>query len=141
MPRRAGAGQPDRAVSPPVARGFGKKLRDRLRYELTWGGRDLWLARAAAESGQPIPTLEPPALGAGDLAYWDAFNALSGSRPFGPLGGAGPIPFSELAVWLRFEGIDDADEREEYLMLIRAMDDEYLKHVNKPPTKADNPHG
>lgn len=63
-----------------------------------------------------------------DLAdVWQAFHTLSNDRPIG-MGAVGGITFTAIHHYAeRFE-IEDFDE---FCALIRAMDAEYLKHVNK----------
>lgn len=42
------------------------------------------------------------------------------------MGGAGPIPLSEVLAYCRMFGIDDMDDRYELVALLRVADSEYL---------------
>lgn len=55
---------------------------------------------------------------------WDAFVALSGARSIGL--GPEPIPISEIEAYARLMRLDGADEREELVRLVQAMDRAYL---------------
>ena len=56
--------------------------------------------------------------------FWAAFADLSGSRPVGMAPGA--IPLTEVEAWFRLHGVDDPEDREEYLEVIRILDAAYL---------------
>lgn len=71
------------------------------------------------------------------MPYWTAFGVLSRRRPLAvgldvlPL----PIPLSELVALLAIRGVDDLEERERYLLLIDALDAEYLKIIDEKRAK------
>lgn len=50
---------------------------------------------------------------------------LHGSRQY-TMGGAGPIPLSEVLAYFQMFGVRDEDEREEMVAFIRALDSEWL---------------
>lgn len=72
---------------------------------------------ALAESG--------PALAPGLGLYLQAFEDLSPSRSIG-FGGPGPIPFEAIDRYATRFCIDDIDDFDDLLRLIRALDEEYL---------------
>lgn len=58
------------------------------------------------------------------MPVWEAFVLLSPSRNVG--WGAGAIPLTEIRAYCEMFEIE-AEEREDLLYLLRAIDDEYLK--------------
>lgn len=62
------------------------------------------------------------------VPVWEAFVLLSPSRNSG--WGAGAIPLSEVKAYCEMFDIE-GDDREELLILLRALDDEYLKSTNE----------
>lgn len=58
---------------------------------------------------------------------WEAFNFLSSSRNVGFSLGA--IPLSEIKAYCEMFAIV-GEEREDFLVLLRALDDEYMKLSN-----------
>jgi hypothetical protein len=58
------------------------------------------------------------------VPVWEAFVLLSPSRNVG--WGAGAIPLTEIRAYCEMFEIE-AEEREDLLYLLRAIDDEYLK--------------
>lgn len=62
-----------------------------------------------------------------DAPYMDAFYALNASRANG-MGGAEPIPISEVLAYLQLVGIASISARAKYLRLIQKLDATYLKH-------------
>ena len=67
-----------------------------------------------------------PVLMPGLGLYLQAFEDLSPSRPSGGLGGFGPIPFEAIDRYARRFGIDDADDFDDLLRFVRALDESYL---------------
>ena len=62
--------------------------------------------------------------------YYDAFQYLNGSRQW-TMGGPSAIPFSEIVAYLTINSINDAEEREEFIMYIQALDNAYLEYNHK----------
>jgi hypothetical protein len=62
----------------------------------------------------------------------EGFALLSSSRQ-ATMGGVGPIPLGEIITWLNWSGVQGMDRQAKYIRLLRAMDNAYLKEVNKPP--------
>lgn len=62
------------------------------------------------------------------VPVWEAFVLLSPSRNTG--WGAGAIPLSEVKAYCEMFDIE-GDDREELVILLRALDDEYLKSTNE----------
>ena len=67
----------------------------------------------------------------------EAFDHLSSDRPIGAFGGVGCIPLSSIQAYCEMFGISDEDERQTFLSIIRAMDDEYLKIQAEKAQKQD----
>lgn len=65
------------------------------------------------------------------LGVWDAFLELSSSRQLGAMGGAGHIPHSEFLAWSEIAGLRDPVARRGWWALIRVLDGEYVRHMNK----------
>ncbi len=60
------------------------------------------------------------------LAYvWDSFWLLSSSRHSGF--GLGPIPLGEVILYFAWQGVEDPEEQDAILHLLRVMDNEYLR--------------
>lgn len=59
------------------------------------------------------------------MPCWNAFQLLTASRPLG-MGGVGPIPLTEIEAYCRMYQVDDLDEREQLVTMIRALDSVYL---------------
>lgn len=51
----------------------------------------------------------------------------------------GPVSFGSIDAWARRYGIDDQDEFEEFVAIIRGMDEAFLAHTRKqrPPDGDD----
>lgn len=62
--------------------------------------------------------------------YWEAYQILSGSRIVHQ-GGIGPIPLSEMVAYMDATYLLDVDERLKFIMMIQALDNIYVKHVNE----------
>lgn len=91
-----------------------------------------WLRDLAAE-GYDVGERALAAPELPDHLQWvlDAFWDLSRDRPLG-FGGVGSIPFTAVDAWARRYGIRSSDQFDRLLFLLRSLDDEYLKIVNKP---------
>lgn len=79
-----------------------------------------------AAKGRPTPLDNEPDLYPDLRDVWDAFWTLSPSRSSGMA--MGPIPFESVA---KYAELYRVEEFEEFHALVRAMDSEFLKHVNK----------
>ncbi len=74
----------------------------------------------------PSALAKEPEVFADVLDIRDAFIILSPSRSAGM--GVGCIPLTELEAYIRLYEVDDIDR---FLQLIRAMDAEFVEHINK----------
>lgn len=63
------------------------------------------------------------------LQEWNAFTALSRRRPVGMAIGA--IPIADIRGWLDELGITDPDEREDFIIVIEALDHEFMRVQNE----------
>jgi hypothetical protein len=61
--------------------------------------------------------------------YYAAFNVLSDSRQL-TQGGLGPIPLTEVAAYMEMFHINDVDERERFIRMIKALDRVFITHTN-----------
>lgn len=61
--------------------------------------------------------------------YYDAFQLLNGSRQW-TMGGPSAIPFSEISAYITMSAVTNAEEREEYIMFIQALDNAYLSYTH-----------
>lgn len=89
------------------------------------------LISAHVERGLPVPEhLIPPALPAGSGLYLKAFYELQSDRLEG-----GAIPFTAIDCYARRYGIEDPDEFEMLLDMIRSLEVEHAKIIKslKPP--------
>lgn len=101
-----------------------------MREDLIAQGRDL--------ADFPIlnskPSLYP------DLVWvWEGFLTISASRQMG-FNGPQPISLSEVLAFLHYRGIEDQEEREEFVTLVQALDQVYMadaiaKQKTKDPPK------
>lgn len=64
------------------------------------------------------------------LISYEAFWTLSASRPIG-FSGPGLIPFSEIAAYIRFRGINNTDIQDEIVENVRFLDKEYLSELKR----------
>lgn len=78
----------------------------------------------------PPALLSQPILTQFEQPYFDAFQKLSGSRTW-TIGGPAPIPLSEINAYFGLYGIDDEDERDTHIQIIRFLDAHYLDYVQK----------
>lgn len=105
------------------------------------GGREETIIRAAAERGEPIPKeiQNRPEVWSVCEPYWNAFWALSGSRPIVSTGmGAtfGHLTYVDKSAYAKDHGYADSeDELDDFLAIIDAMDGEYIK-LNAPKKPA-----
>lgn len=111
---------------------------------------------AAYKRGQPPPSFiaDAPTLLPGLDLYLEAFRELSTCRPYIGMNGApGPIPWDRINDWGR-EHEFDGEAREYLVVMIRALDDEYLEWMgeeggkpgtvqpqNGKPGRTDSPGG
>ncbi|MCQ8781723.1 hypothetical protein NPA30_05955 [Aurantimonas sp. CSK15Z-1] len=65
-----------------------------------------------------------------------AFFDLSASRSL-VMGGEGPIPLSEILAYCQMFGVNDVDERGDFLRVIRAMDEAYLEERHRQREAAE----
>lgn len=89
--------------------------------------------KKVARQGEFVPPAiqSKPDLSQFEQPFYNAYNALSGSRNFTSVGPA-PIPMSEILKYLSEHlQIDDIDEREEYIFMILGLDSTYLEWHNK----------
>ena len=61
-----------------------------------------------------------------EVPFWDAFNRLSRSRAWTEIG-ASAIPISEILAFLQLYEITDLEEKDEYVMIIQALDSTFLE--------------
>lgn len=75
---------------------------------------------------------------------WEGFSSLSGSRQMG-YASTQPIPVSEMLAYLNFRGIEDSDDREEFIFLVQRLDRQVIaEQIAKsktptPPQHSRNP--
>lgn len=82
----------------------------------------------------PVPDriANAPTLWPGLDLYMDAFVELSTCRSYiGMNGTAGPIPYLAIDRYAERIGLDDPDEFEYFLGLVRRLDDAFLKHLRE----------
>jgi len=87
------------------------------------------LERRVAE-GKPTPAMDNrPELYEDLQDVWLAFSELNQGRSYGF--GPNPISMRDIQAWLAMSDITDADEKMDFLYLIRAMDVAWLKWFAK----------
>src|SRR3546814_99398 len=133
FPRPGGrAGERPGGVSRTRHRGRGKKLRDVVRWQHDWGGRVDFLM-TLAEAGGPMPAAlrDRPEPYADLLPVLQAFALLSAVRPVAA-GSSGllpsAIPLAEIGAYCALFDVGDVDE---FVRLIRAMDDAVLARIGR----------
>jgi len=82
---------------------------------------------AVTEEEIPKSLRNRPVLDQFESPYWFAYQELAGSRQFTP-GGAADIPYTQKVAWLDENGIDDQDDRNDYMQIITAIDASYLEY-------------
>lgn len=60
---------------------------------------------------------------------WEAFGLLSEGRLYGPADEPLPIGFPAIDAWARRFGVDDVDEFEDALFLLRRLDAAYRERL------------
>ena len=85
---------------------------------------------AACEEEIPYALRNRPKLNMFQQVYFDAYNDLSGSRQYHSAGAA-EIPYSEKIKWLNENGIDDPDERRDFIQLLSVLDGIFLEEQFK----------
>lgn len=99
-----------------------------MAWGLKWGDHVKAFELQAKRTGvTPRPLLNRPRLLTQDVVYYNAFNDLSSSRP-SSMGGASPIPISEVLAFCELLGIANLRERAKYLRLVRELDKICLDH-------------
>lgn len=63
--------------------------------------------------------------------YWDAFFEISLGRSFADSGRPESLSITDILMYLVHKDISNREDREEYLFLIRRLDNEYLKIVRE----------
>lgn len=94
-------------------------------------------------AGQKVPALENrPELSRWTAPYFEAFLTLTDSRSIG-FGGAGAIPLSEIKAYCDLYQIDDVDEIDRLITMIKALDSEFLSWASekKPKETAEAQRG
>lgn len=101
---------------------------------MTFGKAEQQVIETCKKRGQPLPEsfLNAPSLYFGLNEYYSAFWRLHTDRQIGM--GIGPIPWASIERYADRENMDD-EELERFEVLIRAMDNVYLEHANKPKDK------
>ena len=103
-------------------------------------GKNLeWYEQAEAEGERVKPLENKPELYSDLKLDFDAFNILSTSRPVGFSYGA--IPISEILAYCNMFGIDDYEERKEFIKRIKILDRAYLNFHNKKSKQANKKTG
>ena len=88
-----------------------------------------------AKSGEIPPALSNrPKLTEWQQSFMDAFNCLNSSRAYTSVGPAS-IPYPYILSYLNEHRITDLSDREEFVMIVQAIDNAYLEHINKPKPK------
>ena len=81
-----------------------------------------------------MPALEErPELDECETWYLRAFRTLSASRQAGF--GQNPITLADMLAFMQIHGINDLNDREDFVFLVQEMDAEFMDHVNKKAQK------
>jgi hypothetical protein len=111
-------------------RGRRGKLTARIEWELTFGPHAEKIANAAIEMNEPVPEdCVAPELDEECVFAHGAFHELSTDRQAGF--GIGPIPWSSINAYSMRYGIIDSDEFDEFVWMVRVMDNAYVAHHAK----------
>ena len=88
------------------------------------------MLKVEAETGETPPALRNrPRLLPWLLMYYSAFMELTHSRIVHQ-GGIGYIPLSEYVAYMEMVRIDDIEERELFIKMVKALDSVYVERVN-----------
>lgn len=120
-----------------------KKLIEVFTYWLEIGKDEKALLDIARRQNGPVSERiqNAPDLLPGLQFYVDAFNVLTRSRQIGQ-GGIGPIPYGEISLYCKDEGIE-GDDREDFIYVIGEIDRFYVdwqakfvrKKLETPPSQ------
>lgn len=96
------------------------------------------MARGEDPANYPILSSKPEIFT--DLIWvWEGFLTLSSARQLG-FNGPQPISLSELLAFLQYRGIEDPEDREEFVTLVQSLDQVFMadaiaKQKAKDPPK------
>jgi hypothetical protein len=76
----------------------------------------------------PTALKNKPVLNQWEMLYWEMYSDITGSRQW-TAGGPAEIPYPVKILWLDENHIFDRQDREDYLLVVRALDNAYLEHV------------
>lgn len=97
---------------------------------MKFGPHSQAIVKAALDAGHPVPeeVIPPEILPECEFAL-EAFHELKTDRQGGFI--YGPIPWTAIDAYARRYGITDTEEFDDFVLMIRAMDDVYLKAAEK----------
>lgn len=98
-----------------------------------WRGKSDWYQNLKKQ-GKILPQDEAPKIDGFEF-YWEAWQELGTCRPVGF--GSAPIPFTSI---VEYSKIYEVEDFEEFLYIIRAMDNEFLRleEASRPKQPAAN---
>lgn len=101
-----------------------------LTYDFKHREAEQIIVTQSLNNNMPIPDfiLNAPELNLGNKFYYDAFIALTTTRPIG-FGGVGQIPWTAIREYFKMLNIDE-DDFYEFYRIISLVDNAYLKLVN-----------
>jgi len=84
------------------------------------------------KQGRPLPEKieNAPVLLPGLDVFYNAFLELSTCRAHG-MGVLGPIPWTAISAYAEYEGFTSEQDFDLFVLYIRDMDREFLKHMSK----------
>ncbi len=101
-----------------------------MNWSLQWGSRIEALILIQEQTGETPPALASrPQLSQFEQPYFDAYQTVSASRNWTAAGPAA-IPLSEIVAYFDIYEINDPEERDDYIAMIRHLDSVYLAYTS-----------
>ena len=98
-----------------------------MKWELLIGSDRKFLEKQQA-SGKRVKLLDDePVIYPDLIPVWRAFHFLNSARPANGMSQS-PIPVSDISAYFDIIGLKATETKQEFLHLIRALDEEYLLH-------------
>lgn len=104
---------------------------------MTWGSKIPMLLDLAKAGTTPPALKNRPILTPWQQTFMEAFNTLSSSRNY-TAAGVAHIPYPYLLAWLDEHQIFDLSDREEFVLIVQAIDNCYVSELSKSTSKVQN---
>lgn len=100
-----------------------------MAYQLEWAPREEGILSGFPIGVTPSTIANKPKLHAWLNWYYDAFWIIDSGRPIYQ-GSVGRIPLTEMLAYLALIGLDEIEDRQLFVKMMRGLDSIYVKIVN-----------